>query len=76
MATIILRTPLGIYWIDPFAPPDPTVSRIVKALGIELELKVGPPSQEDLDAPQLSSGLLMIGGALGLLVWNAWRSRR
>lgn len=73
LTTIVLRTPLGVLIVDPFAPPDPTVDRIVKMLGIEIEVRLGGPTPEDLAAPQLSTGLLILLGAgvfIGYSLWN------
>lgn len=76
LSTIILRTPLGIYWVDPFAPPDPTFNKIMSMLGISLELRVGPPTDEDLAAPKLSTSLVMVGGLLGAVAWYFFQSRK
>lgn len=75
-ATVVLRTPLGVWIVDPFAPPDPTIDKIIKWLGIEVEMRLGPPTPEDLAAPQLSTGLVMVAGAMGLVAWNLWTARR
>lgn len=63
---VILRTPLGNWIVDPLGPADPTMTKLRQALGIEIELKAGPLSQADLEAPSLFStlGLLAVAGGL------------
>lgn len=66
---IIVRTPLGVWIMDPLAPADPTVTKIKEALGIEIELHAGDISPADLAAPSLVSSLGLLAVAGGLLLY-------
>lgn len=76
MVTVVLHTPLGVWIVDPFAPPDPSVDRIMRMLGIDVELRLGPPNEQDLSAPKLSTGLVAAGGLLAILAWQVYRRTR
>ena len=76
MVSVILHTPLGVWIVDPFAPADPSVDRIMRMLGIDVELRLGPPNQDDLDSPKLSTGLVAAGGLLAILAWQMYRKVR
>jgi hypothetical protein len=76
VSNIILHTPIGIWAVDPFAAPDPTVAGIMNALGISIELKMGPLTPADLAAPSLPTNLgLLIGGAVlvGIMLYQRKR---
>jgi hypothetical protein len=66
VSQVVLRTPLGIWAVDPFATPDPTVTSIMNALGISVELRMGPLSPADLQAPSLPTNLGLLIGAVVL----------
>lgn len=73
MATITLKTPLGIYWVDPFAPSDPTFNKVMSMLGISMDLHAGGPTQDELNATQLSTGLVFAGLVVGFLGYEAYQ---
>lgn len=77
---LIVRTPLGTAVVDPFTPERSDTARaIMDALGIEVELRLGPVPDEDLAAPGLGEGLgslLMIGGVIGAGLYLLASTRR
>jgi hypothetical protein len=76
IAHVILRTPIGIWAVDPAAPPDPTVSGIMQALGIGVELKLGGLTEADLHAPSLPSNLALLLGGLALGGYLLYQHRK
>lgn len=75
---LVLTTPLGTAILDPFAPPDPTTTQVLQALGIGVTVRLGPPSAEEVGQPSLGENLKVLGLLAGgaLLFYMTTRRRR